>query len=150
VDTREICKRIPHRPPFLWVDEVESISESQIKTRKNIPPDLELFKGHYPDYPILPGVLTCEAVFQAGALLISEIIGSENDFDGRVPVLTRITGARFKREVRPGDLLEVQVDLQETVGPAWFLKGKALVNGKVSVKVDFACTLAKPAPAIPE
>lgn len=136
-----ILDRIPHRPPFLWLDRVLEISAETIRAEKTIPRDLPLFEGHYPEYPLMPGVLLCEAVFQAGALLIGEIMrgtaGQENR-DG-VPVLTRILGAKFKREVRPGDLLEITATLVERMGPAWLMKGVVRVSGKVAVQVEFAC-----------
>jgi 3-hydroxyacyl-[acyl-carrier-protein] dehydratase len=104
---------------------------------------LELFQGHYPEYPLMPGVLLCEAVFQAGALLIGEIMRGEEPEEqqggGAVPVLTRILGRKFKREVRPGDLLEISATLVERMGPAWLLKGAVRVGGKVAVQVEFAC-----------
>ena len=68
-----ITERIPHRPPFLWLDRVLEVSDESITAEKKIPRDLDLFQGHYPDYPLMPGVLLCEAVFQAGALLIGEM-----------------------------------------------------------------------------
>ena len=143
VDFKEIAELIPHRPPFLWVDRVLELQSDQIRAEKEIPADLELFQGHYPDYPIMPGVLLCEAVFQAGALLIaSDLKAVENDSGAKtVPVLTRINNAKFKREVKPGDRIEMLVRLTEKIGPAWFLHGTLRVNGKVAVKVDFACTL---------
>ncbi len=141
-----ITERIPHRPPFLWLDRVLEISEEAISVEKKIPEDLELFLGHYPDYPLMPGVLLCEAVFQAGALLIGEVHKKEQGsptgtVQKGMPVLTRILGARFKREVRPGDTVTVNVKLQEKVGPAWFMKGSVRVLDKVAVQVEFACAI---------
>jgi 3-hydroxyacyl-[acyl-carrier-protein] dehydratase len=135
-----ITSRIPHRPPFLWLDRILEISGETIRAEKTISADLDVFKGHYPDYPLMPGVLLCEAVFQAGALLIGEMVKDEGPMAG-VPVLTRITGAKFKREVRPGDTIEIRATLKEKLGPAWFLKGSVRVNGKVAVQVEFACAL---------
>jgi 3-hydroxymyristoyl/3-hydroxydecanoyl-(acyl carrier protein) dehydratases len=69
-----IAERIPHRPPFLWLDRVVAIDEAAIRAEKTLPEDLDVFRGHYPGYPLLPGVLLCEAVFQAGAVLLSELL----------------------------------------------------------------------------
>lgn len=138
-----ITERIPHRPPFLWLDRVLEISEDTIVAEKTIPKDLDIFKGHYPDYPLMPGVLLCESVFQAGALLVGEVQSKNlkgNTHQG-MPVLTRISGAKFKREVRPGDTIEIRVALQEKVGPAWFMKGSVRVQDKIAVQVEFACAL---------
>ena len=138
-----ILARIPHRPPFLWLDRVLEISGETIRAEKVVPEDLELFQGHYPGYPLMPGVLLCEAVFQAGALLIGELVRQDPAVKEAgapsVPVLTRILGAKFKREVRPGDTLEISATLVERLGPAWLLKGKVRVGGKVAVQVEFAC-----------
>ncbi|MGI6657121.1 MAG: 3-hydroxyacyl-ACP dehydratase FabZ family protein [Desulfobulbus sp.] len=134
-----ILKHLPHRPPFLWLDRVVAVDETTITAETRIAEDLPLFAGHYPDYPLMPGVLLCEAVFQAGALLLGHRADAT---DGKgLPVLTRILGARFKREVRPGDLLTVSATLQERLGPAWLLKGTVRVGGKVAVQVEFACAL---------
>ncbi len=146
-DQAFICSRIPHRPPFLWIDTILELSEQGILAAKTIPADLELFQGHYPDYPLMPGVLLCEAVFQAGAVYISELLAREGEEQGSpaaptaVPVLTRILGARFKREVRPGDAIEIRVSPKERLAAAWFLKGTVRVQGKVAVQVEFACAL---------
>ena len=67
----QILNAIPHRPPFLFVDEIVEQTDDHIVTRKRIDPEEPFFKGHYPDYPIMPGVLICECVFQAGAILMS-------------------------------------------------------------------------------
>jgi len=135
-----ILDRIPHRPPFLWLDRVLEISGEGIRAETTIPPDLPLFQGHYPDYPLMPGVLLCEAVFQAGALLIGELTrGGEKAQGGGVPVLTRILGAKFKREVRPGDTVEIAASLVERLGPAWIMKGSVKIGGKTAVQVEFAC-----------
>nr|WP_321466481.1 3-hydroxyacyl-ACP dehydratase FabZ family protein [uncultured Desulfobulbus sp.] len=134
-----ILDRLPHRPPFLWLDRVLEVSEDGIRAEKVLAEDLEVFRGHYPDYPIMPGVLLCEAVFQAGALLIAQAIADAADLSKGVPVLTRILGAKFKREVRPGDTLEISAQLVERMGPAWIMKGAVRVGGKLAVQVEFAC-----------
>lgn len=134
-----IQNRIPHREPFLWLDRVTELDSTSITAEKTISSELDVFRGHYPDYPIMPGVILCEAVFQAGALLISEAIKDEN-WDG-VPVLTRIINAKFKREVRPGDVITITASLKERLSSAWFMKGSIKVAGKVAVKVEFSCAL---------
>ena len=141
-----ITDRIPHRPPFLWLDRVIEISADSVLAEKKIPEDLDIFKGHYPEYPLMPGVLLCEAVFQAGALLVGEMLRTQKD-DGQdtagtgMPVLTRIIGAKFKREVHPGDTVTVHARLKERIGPAWFLKGAVRVHDKLAVQVEFACAV---------
>ena len=81
-----IAERIPHRPPFLWLDRVVAIDEAAIRAEKTLPEDLDVFRGHYPGYPLLPGVLLCEAVFQAGAVLLGTLALTEGVFgDYRPP-----------------------------------------------------------------
>jgi 3-hydroxyacyl-[acyl-carrier-protein] dehydratase len=74
VNTDEIKACIPHRDPFLWLDEVTEISETHIVARKVLKESLPVFQGHYPAFPVFPGVLQCEACFQAGAVLISKLV----------------------------------------------------------------------------
>lgn len=136
-----VLSRIPHRPPFLWVDRVLEITNDSIRAEKVIPEELDLFAGHYPGHPLMPGVLLCEAVFQAGALLISELMHRQEPGAAQsgVPVLTRILGAKFKREVLPGDTIEISATLTEQLASAWFLKGRIRLHGKLAVQVEFAC-----------
>lgn len=135
----EIEQRIPHRPPFLWLDEVIEITERRLTARKRVDPDLDVFAGHYPAFPVLPGVLLCEAAFQAGAVLIAS---SSPLNDGKVPVVTRVNNVKFRRMVRPGDVLEIDVELTEELSGAWFLTGRVSVQGEIAVRLEFACTAA--------
>lgn len=140
----DILEAIPHRPPFLWVDSIVSFDARTIVTEKFIAPDLDFFKGHYPGYPIMPGVLLCEAVFQTGALFMAKMLGESGQTNGsgkKTPVLTRIKGAKFKREVKPGDTIRMHVTLAENIGNVWFFKGKILVDNRTAVKVDFGCAI---------
>ncbi|KPK26140.1 MAG: hypothetical protein AMJ61_09905 [Desulfobacterales bacterium SG8_35_2] len=141
---KEIYGAIPHRPPFLWIDSIISFDTKRIVTEKFIAPDLDFFKGHYPDHPIMPGVLLCEAVFQTGALFMAKMLRApeQNDASRRTtPVLTRIKEAKFKRVVKPGDTIRMHVTFDENIGNAWFFKGKVLVDNKTAVKVAFGCTI---------
>jgi len=127
------------------VDRVLEIERDEIRAEITFDNGLDIFKGHYPGYPIVPGVILCESLFQTGALLISELVRqSQGDKEGfqpnSVPVLTRIIKAKFKQEVRPGDRIDLTVALKEKTGPAWFLKGTARLDGKVALQVEFACT----------
>ncbi len=137
----QVLATIPHRPPFLWVDEVVSQTEDRIVTRKRVDPAEPFFAGHYPDFPITPGVLVCEAIFQSGAILLATR-AKEHVAAGLVPVMTRIKDTRFKAMVRPGDVLEMEVELKDALDKLFHLKGKAKVNGKLAVSTSFACALA--------
>ena len=143
----EISSLIPHRAPFLWVDKIISFAGETIITEKKIPPDLDIFNGHYPGNPIMPGVLLCEAIFQSGALLIGKIKQSHKSELGSspaLPVLTRISNAKFKRNVLPGDIVQIKVRLTETLSSVSFFKGTMKVCGKTAVQVDFACAMVAP------
>lgn len=137
----EILDLIPHRPPFLWVDRIVSMQEQAIETEKTVPADLDVFQGHYPDYPIMPGVLLCEVVFQSGALLLGALSKAKKLPGTGIPVLTRIINARFKREVRPGDHLQVHASIAEIIGNAFFMKGLIKSGGKTVLKVEFCCAM---------
>ncbi len=134
----DVKSLIPHRPPFLFIDSIVELTENKIKTTKEISPDEAFFQGHYPGNPIMPGVLLCESIFQTGAALLSKILGGTG---GGTPVITRIGGAKFKNIVRPGDTLELEAELVETVSNAYFLKGSAKTGGKTAVTVEFTVTV---------
>ncbi len=136
-----ITALIPHRPPFLWIDRIISYKEGMLIAEKTIPPDLEVFKGHYPENPIMPGVLLCEALFQTGAVLIATMLHEAQEIQQGIPVLSRIGMARFKRPVSPGSIISMQVSFKEKIAGSWFLKGILRVKDKIAVQVDFSCTI---------
>ncbi len=134
----EIQAAIPHRPPFLLIDEIVEQSASRIVCRKTWRADEYFYAGHYPNFPLTPGVLLCEAGMQAGAVLLSKFVPGDGN---AVPVATRINDVRFKRMVRPGETILIEVDLVERLADAFFLKAKITCDGKVAVRYDFACTV---------
>lgn len=134
----QVLQAIPHRPPFLFVDKILDITNTRIKAIKTISPNEDFFKGHYPGNPIMPGVLICESIFQAGAILLSKNTGYAS---GGTPVLTRISGAKFKNMVKPGSVLELEAEIIEKVSNAFFMKGIARSEGKTAVTVEFAVSL---------
>jgi len=138
----KILQAIPHRDPFLLVDEIVEQSETRIVCTKTFSGREDFFAGHYPGYPLVPGVLLCEAAMQAGAVLLSRRLADE--MRGRVPVATRMNDVRFKRMVRPGETIRMEVELVERLADAFFLKAKSTVDGKLAVRFDFACTATEP------
>ena len=139
-----ILDAIPHRDPFLLVDEIEEQSDDRIVCTKTFTGKEYFFEGHYPGFPLVPGVLLCEAAMQAGAVLLSQIIKKESqeNAESQVPVATRMNDVRFKRMVQPGETIRIEVDLTERLSGAFFLKAKVTVDGKVSARFEFACTMA--------
>ncbi|MFN0198652.1 MAG: 3-hydroxyacyl-ACP dehydratase FabZ family protein [Planctomycetaceae bacterium] len=136
----EIQKLIPHRDPFLWIDTVTELSPTRIVAEKFLDPQLPVFGGHYPAFPVFPGVLLCEAAFQAGAILIAR---HHSVADGTVPVVTRVNNVKFRRMVRPGETIRMEVELTEVVSSAFLLTGKISVGDEVAVRLEFTCTAAR-------
>ncbi len=134
----EILAAIPHRPPMLLVDEIIQRSEQRIVCRKTFRADEFFFQGHYPGFALVPGVVLCESAMQAGAILLSALMADGNG----VPVATRMNEVKFKNMVRPGDTIEMSVDLVERMANAFFLKAKVTKEGKLAVSFEFACTMA--------
>ena len=136
----EIEQLIPHRPPFLWVDEVVELTDDLIRARKHISPELDVFRGHYPHFPVLPGVLLQEACFQAGAILIAKVSPPQGN---AVPVVTRVNNVKFRQMVRPGDTIDIEAKLTERMANAFFLHAKITVGGKSAATLEFACAAAE-------
>ena len=140
----EIHRRIPHRKPFLFIDEIVEISENGAVARLTVSPELPFFEGHYPGNPIMPGVLLCESVFQTGAIYLAEKLGSDAlNVDKVTPVLSRIRDARFKRMVLPGDTIEVTVKEKDQIGKFYNLTGEIRKEGKTAVTVSFALAMVQ-------
>ena len=135
----QIQAAIPHRAPMLLVDEVVELDESRIVCRKTFRDEEFFFQGHYPGHPLVPGVILCESAMQAGAVLLAKFVqGSEG-----VPVATRLNDVKFKKMIRPQDTVQIEVTLQERLADAFFLQAKVTCDGKLAVRFDFACTIAK-------
>ena len=125
---------------------------TDIVCRKRFTGDEWFFAGHYPDEPIVPGVLLCEAAMQTAAvLLVSPSTTAQRkrrrarpnppDDSRRMPVVTRMNDVRFKQIVRPGDTIEMEVHLRERLSEAYFFDAKVTCAGKLAVRLEFACML---------
>lgn len=141
-ESSALLSLLPHRPPFLFVDEIIEIEAKRIVTKTYVDPAADFFRGHYPGHPVMPGVLLCECCFQAGALLIVHHKGGWNWSDG-MPVLARIGEARFKQMVLPGQTIFAEVTLEDKLDRAFVMSGRVTVDGKVAVQVSFSCMLAR-------
>jgi 3-hydroxyacyl-[acyl-carrier-protein] dehydratase len=137
----QILAAIPHRPPFLLVDEIVEQTNAKIVGLKRFTGEEDFFKGHYPEFPLVPGVLLCEAAMQCGAVLLSQFVAGDNK---KVPVATRMNDIRFKRMVRPGETIRMEIELIERLADAFFLKAKVTVENQIVVRFEFACTMANP------
>jgi 3-hydroxyacyl-[acyl-carrier-protein] dehydratase len=137
--SREAIQRaIPHREPFLLLDEIVEQTDKRIVCRKQFTGEEFWYRGHYPEFPITPGVLLCEAAMQAGAVLLAKYVAGAPG----VPVATRMNNVRFKSMVRPGDTVDLEVELTEQLAGAFFLNAKVTVGDRTAVTFDFACTMA--------
>ena len=123
---------------MLLLDEIVEWEQERIVCKKTFHADEWFFQGHYPDFPIVPGVILCEAAMQAGAVLLSKHSKGEG-----VPVAGRLNDVKFKRMIRPGDTISIEAVLDDRMGDAFFLSAKVTCKGKSSVTLNFAVTLAK-------
>jgi len=138
----DILRMIPHRPPFLFVDEIVAIEEGRAHCRRTLRADEAFYEGHYPGNPITPGVLLCEAVFQTGAILLVKRLEEQGGAaQGKTPVLSRIQDARFKRMVKPGDCVDIEAVFKEEMRGFSFLRGSVKLDGKTALTIDFVLAL---------
>jgi 3-hydroxyacyl-[acyl-carrier-protein] dehydratase len=124
---------LPHRPPFLFVDEIlEVVPGQSARGRWSLTGDEWFFAGHFPGRPTLPGVLMCEAIAQVGAVAVL----NDDRFAGRLPLFGGLDGARFRRQVGPGDELILECELGRLSTRAGKGSGRALLDGAVACECD--------------
>ena len=133
MNTEEIKDVIPHRYPFLLVDKILEIEEAKrVVGIKNVTINEPFFQGHFPEYPVMPGVLIVEAMAQVGAIAVLNM--EENK--GKIGFLAGIDKCRFKRQVKPGDQLRLEVEIIRMKGPVGKGKGRATVDGKLACEAE--------------
>jgi 3-hydroxyacyl-[acyl-carrier-protein] dehydratase len=140
LDAVQIQALIPHRYPFLLVDRVVELEPGQrIVGIKHVSLSDGYLQGHFPNYPVMPGVLIVEALAQAGAILVMH----DQANAGKVPFFARIDNCRFRQPVRPGDSLRLEVDVTSFRAPVGKAHGRALVNGAVVCETDLTFALGE-------
>ena len=139
MSSEEIKRAIPHREPFLLIDEVVQLTDNRIVCRKKFTGEEFWYQGHYPNFPLTPGVLLCESAMQAGAVLLAKVVADNPDC---VPVVSRMNHVKFKAMVRPGDTVKLDVELTEKMAGAFFLSANVTLRDKPAVTFDFVCKMA--------
>jgi 3-hydroxyacyl-[acyl-carrier-protein] dehydratase len=133
MDIQEIKETIPHRYPFLLVDKVTEMEEGKrVVGIKNVTANEPFFQGHFPEYPVMPGVLIVEALAQVGAI---GVLGMEAN-KGKLGFLAGLDKCRFKQQVKPGDQLQLEVEITRIKGPIGKGKGIATVDGKTACEAE--------------
>ncbi|WP_173918599.1 3-hydroxyacyl-ACP dehydratase FabZ [Halobacillus sp. Marseille-Q1614] len=138
LDIQQIKEIIPHRYPFLLIDQVEEIEEGKRAVGyKNVTMNEPFFQGHFPDYPVMPGVLITEALAQMGAVAMLK----KEENQGKLAFFTGIDKCRFKRQVKPGDRLKLEVEIIRLKGPIGKGKATATVDGEVACEAEIMFAL---------
>ena len=140
MDIEQLMELLPHRYPFLLVDRVtEYVPGEYVKGYKNLTFNEPFFQGHFPDCPIMPGVLQIEALAQ----LCSAMVFTLPQYQGKLGVFAGIDKARFKRVVKPGDRLDMEATFTKAKGPLIMAPGKGFVNGQLAIDVDMMVSLVQ-------
>ncbi|MGI9145979.1 MAG: 3-hydroxyacyl-ACP dehydratase FabZ [Chloroflexota bacterium] len=138
LDATQIQALIPHRYPFLLVDRILDIEPGKrVVGHKHVSMTDAYLQGHFPGYPVMPGVLIVEALAQAGALLVMQDPANA----GKLPFFARVDNCRFRRQVRPGDTLRLEVEVTSFRGPVGKAHARALVGDAVACEADLTFAL---------
>jgi len=137
LDQEQIKAIIPHRDPFLLIDAVTRMENDNITALKYVTGEEDFFRGHFPEFPVMPGVLIVEAMAQALAVLML----SRPEFKGKIGFFGGMDKVRFKRKVVPGDTLRLEVKLTNLRGSVSFASGKAYVGQDLAAAADIICAI---------
>jgi beta-hydroxyacyl-ACP dehydratase FabZ len=139
MDIQAIREILPHRYPKLLVDRIEELEADRVVGIKNVTMNEPFFNGHFPDYPVMPGVLIVEAMAQvAGVLVLSQIPDRKN----KIVLLAAVDGAKFRKPVRPGDQLRIEMTLSKRKATMAKMSGTASVNGVIVAEAEMLCVLS--------
>ena len=139
MDIQAIREILPHRYPMLLVDRIEELEADRIVGIKNVTINEPFFNGHFPDYPVMPGVLIVEAMAQvAGVLVLSQIPDRKN----KLVLMAGVDGAKFRKPVRPGDQLRIEMKLSKRKTSMAKMSGTASVDGVIVAEAEMLCVLA--------
>jgi 3-hydroxyacyl-[acyl-carrier-protein] dehydratase len=140
IDLKGIKQMIPHREPFLMIDKVVNVVRGIRATGvKHVTLEEYYFKGHFPRWPVMPGVLIIEAMAQTAAVLVVDAIGDLAR--GKLVYFTSIDNARFRRPVVPGSVLNIHVERMASRGPVWKFHGRAMVDDKLMAEATYAAMI---------
>lgn len=140
MDVEAIMRILPHRYPFLMIDKIEACDDkAHIVAIKNVTCNEPFFQGHFPGKPVMPGVLQIEAMAQAGGVLLSRVA----EYKGQIPYFTGMTKVKFRRIVRPGDSLRLEVTLLKMRSRLAFFSGAATVDGERVSEAEFSCMIGE-------
>ena len=142
IDITEVMARIPHRYPFLLLDRCEDfVAHRSITGVKCVTVNEPFFQGHFPGYPVMPGVLIVEALAQSGAVLMSKSL--EVDVGGKAIFFMSLDNCRFRSPVRPGDVVRMPVRVTRHRGDVFKFAGQAMVGDKVAAECEFAAMVVE-------
>jgi len=142
IDITEVLARIPHRYPFLLVDRAEDYRPHEsIVGIKCVTFNEPFFQGHFPEFPVMPGVLIVEALAQTGAVLMSKSL--EVDVAGKTIMFMSVDNCRFRHPVRPGDVVHMHVKVTRARGDVFKFRGEAKVGDKLAAEAEFAAMVVE-------
>ena len=143
LDIQEICELLPHRYPMLMVDRILDFTEDSIIGIKNVTFNEPHFTGHFPGFPVMPGVMIIEAMAQVAGILVSKVAPHTR---GKLMFLASVEEAKFRRPVMPGDQLRIEMKLSRLKMTVAKMHGVATVDGQVAAEASMMCKLTEPKP----